>query len=143
MPCDDKREGQLGDILFFDDVVDINVFGSKTDPARVGQTSQMPIGVLGPDGGPSGSQALVESVGRSLQRLTTLPPHVLGVLGARLQASHPGDRAGSEALQAPARQLYRKSMVAGPGRVRFKQLGCRAHPLNRESLHTRYKRVQM
>ena len=116
---DDTREGQLGDILFFDDVVDINVFGSKTDPARVGQTSQMPIGVLGPDGGPSGSQALVESVGRSLQRLTTLPPHVLGVLGARLQASHPGDRAGPEALstwpeelQALARQLYAHGLRA-------------------------------
>ena len=79
----------------------------------------MPIGVLGPDGGPSGSRALVESVGRSLQRLTTLPPHVLGVLGARLQASHPGDRAGPEALstwpeelQALARQLYAHGLRA-------------------------------
>ena len=37
----------------------------------------------------------------------------------------------------------RKSMVAGPGRATLKQLGCRAPLLNRESLHTRYKRVQM
>jgi hypothetical protein len=28
---DDMREGQLGDILFFPELVDISVFGSKTD----------------------------------------------------------------------------------------------------------------
>jgi len=116
---DDTREGQLGDILFFDDVVDINVFGSKTDKGRIGQTSQMPISILGPDGGPSGSQALVDSICGSLRRLVALPPQTLERLGARLQASHPKDQAGPEALstwpadlQALARQLYAHGLRA-------------------------------
>ena len=35
---DDSREGQLGDVLFFPDGVDVSVFGSKTDQMLLGQS---------------------------------------------------------------------------------------------------------
>ena len=57
---DDAREGQLGDVSFYPDAVEIGVFGSKTDPLLEGQSAQMPpaegppprpgIGCTGPPG---------------------------------------------------------------------------------------------
>jgi hypothetical protein len=39
----DTLEGQLGDTLFFDDCVDISIFGSKTDQLLAGQPAAMPL----------------------------------------------------------------------------------------------------
>ena len=95
---DDTREGQVGDILHFDDVVDINIFGSKTDRLLAGQVAILPTDPGSSADGPSGSQALVDSILHGLQRLVELPPDVIGAVGARLQARHPRSKDGPEAM---------------------------------------------
>ena len=39
---DGLMEAQLGDAIFFGDLVDLSIFGSKTDPLLVGQAAVMP-----------------------------------------------------------------------------------------------------
>lgn len=95
---DDTREGQVGDILHFDDVVDINIFGSKTDRLLVGQVAILPTDSGSPTVGPSGSQALSDSILNGLQRLVALPLDVIGAVGARLRARHPHSEVGPEAM---------------------------------------------
>jgi hypothetical protein len=114
---DDTREGQLGDILFFDDVVDVGIFGSKTDPLSLGQTAQMPRGVSSGSDGPSGCDALVDTIRQGLLRLAALPLAVIQSTGARLQATHPADSAGPEVIStwpaellALARPLYEQGL---------------------------------
>jgi hypothetical protein len=63
---DDMREGQLGDILFFPELVDISVFGSKTDRELAGQTATLPRG------GP-GAAGLIRNARVGLERLLELP----------------------------------------------------------------------
>lgn len=92
---DDGREGQLGDMLFFPDAVDVGIFGSKTDPLLVGQTAQMPAGQDAPFDRPSGARAIVEVIRRGLERLAALPPEVLGPMAARLGQTFSADT-GSE-----------------------------------------------
>ena len=116
---DDTREGQVGDILHFDDVVDINIFGSKTDRLLAGQVAILPTDSGSLADGPSGSQALVDSILHGLQRLGELPPDVVGAVGARLQARHPRSKDGPEAMatwpaavRALAAPLYAQGLPA-------------------------------
>jgi hypothetical protein len=107
---DDTREGQLGDILHFPDVIDINVFGSKTDPLLRGQSATLPGAVAealsGQGEGPSGRQSLLDSTRCSLQRLLQLPRTTLTSIGLRLSKAHPTSTAGPEALSTwPAELL--------------------------------------
>lgn len=96
---DDGREGQLGDVLFFPDAVDIGIFGSKTDPLLAGQTAQMPCAADSPLDRASGARAMVEVVRRGLERLTALPPSVLDPIAARLGRRFSAD-GGTESAMA-------------------------------------------
>ncbi len=40
---DDLAEAQFGDVLHFQEWLDMSVFGSKTDPASTGQAAFIPI----------------------------------------------------------------------------------------------------
>ncbi len=87
---DDTREGQLGDILHSPDVVEINIFGSKTDPLLRGQVAVLPGAGTAPNGtgdGPSGLLSLLETVRTGLRRLESLPPAVLRPMGVHLRAA--------------------------------------------------------
>jgi len=114
---DDGREGQLGDMLFFPDAVDVGIFGSKTDPLLTGQTAQMPAGADAPFDRPSGALAIVEVVRRGLERLAALPPAVLDPMAARLGRTFAGDE-GTElamatwpdAVRALAAPLYARGL---------------------------------
>ena len=93
---DDTREGQLGDVSFYGDVVEMGIFGSKTDRLRTGQVAQLPAPPdvapsEDPDAPPSGARALLEVTRHGLRRLLALEPAVLQVLGRRLAASFPTD----------------------------------------------------
>ncbi len=79
---DDMLEGQLGDILWFPYAIDISVFGSKTDRRLAGQPAAIPRS----DHPASGCARLLQGVRAGLTRLAALDPHVLSVIGARLQA---------------------------------------------------------
>jgi len=71
---DDTREGQLGDILHFPDVVDINVFGSKTDRLLMGQVAILPSEPGDSADRTSGRQLLLNLTRCGLQRLGALSP---------------------------------------------------------------------
>ena len=94
---DDTREGQLGDLSFYPDAVEVGIFGSKTDPFREGQTAQLPPpadAAPGPASGsapPSGASALLEVTRHGLRRLLALEPALLSTLASRLAASFPHD----------------------------------------------------
>ena len=100
---DDTREGQLGDILFFADVLDVGIFGSKTDPLRRGQTAQLPAPV---DGEPSGGTALVNAVHQGLLRLAALPSDVLAAVGNRLTAAHRDGCAGPDQFRRDTQAAF-------------------------------------
>ena len=80
---DDLMEAQLGDAIFFGDLVDLSIFGSKTDPLSVGQTAVMPTPAA-PNSGPA---ALREGTLLDLHRLRALPGPVRMALAARFRAS--------------------------------------------------------
>ena len=105
---DDGREGQLGDLLFFPDAVDLGIFGSKTDPLLADQTAQMPGGAESPFDRPSGARAIVEVILQGLGRLAALPPEVFTPVAERLSQTFSED-AGSELAMAtwpdPIREL--------------------------------------
>jgi hypothetical protein len=107
---DDMREGQLGDILFFPELVDISVFGSKTDRELAGQTATLPRG------GP-GAAGLIRNARVGLERLLELPLSALRESGNRLAHSlGTAGRAGPEALAswpAPIPDLSRRLFAAG------------------------------
>jgi len=114
---DDTREGQLGDILHFPDVVDINVFGSKTDRLLMGQVAILPSEPGDSADRTSGRQSLLNLTRCGLQRLGALTPDVLAAIGARLQARHPRSSAGPEAMatwppdiRALTTPLYRQGL---------------------------------
>ena len=97
---DDTREGQIGDILLFPDVVEVNIFGSKTDPLLRGQVAVMP-GEAAQDSsqdGPSGRQALLDNICAGLVRLGALPPATIRAMGDHLRAKKPASDAGPEAI---------------------------------------------
>ena len=76
---DDTLEGQLGYVLFFPEVVDVSVFGSKTDRNLTGQPAALPR-----DG--AGAAALVSNARHGLERLLGADPALLRSAGARLRA---------------------------------------------------------
>jgi hypothetical protein len=92
---DDLAEGQLGDILYFPECVDLSVFWSKTEPASAGQAAFIPRGASPT----SGASRLVQMTARGLRRLLAADPALLRTLGKRLFAAlRPVDRAGPEAM---------------------------------------------
>jgi hypothetical protein len=94
---DDTREGQLGDLAFYPDAVEVGIFGSKTDTLRTGQTAQLPplaAAAAAPGTGPdpaSGARALLEVTRHGLHRLSALEPGLLAILARRLAESFPLD----------------------------------------------------
>ena len=107
---DDLQEGQLGDALFFPGVVEVSVFGSKTDRELVGQT------VAFPSEGP-GAAGLLRNARTGLQRLVDLDPASLRPLSDRLRATlGPEARAGPEAVRSwpdPVPELAQRLYALG------------------------------
>ncbi len=71
-------------------MVEINIFGSKTDPILHGQVAVLPGAGTGPNGtgeGPSGLFSFLETVRSGLRRLESLPPAVLRPMGVHLRAA--------------------------------------------------------
>lgn len=95
---DDSREGQLGDVLFFPDGVDVSVFGSKTDPLLAGQTAQLPPPHDPAADSVSGARALTETTRRGLERLTALDAATFRAVADRLARSFPADQATPAAM---------------------------------------------
>lgn len=117
MRYDDSREGQLGDLSFYPDAVEVGIYGSKTDHRRTGQTAQLPP-ASDDAGGASGAAALVEVVLHGLRRLTALDPATLAALAARLAAAFPQDQpqpsamaTWPEEIQALALPLYQRGFL--------------------------------
>ena len=79
---DDLQEGQLGDVIVHPDMLDVSVFGSKTDQEREGQPAVVPASQLDN----SGYQALLVGTRLGLQRLVALPDEVLNPLAASFRA---------------------------------------------------------
>ena len=77
------QEAQLGDAIILPDLVDLTVFGSKTDPALAGQATVLPRSTLPHEG----AHALLEGTRLGLVRLAALPDGVLASLAARFRAS--------------------------------------------------------
>ena len=114
MRYDDSREGQLGDVSFYPDAVEVGIYGSKTDRRRTGQTAQLPP--ASDDAG--GAAALVEVVLHGLRRLSALDPATLATLVSRLAASFPQEQprpsamaTWPEEIQALARPLYQRGLL--------------------------------
>ena len=85
---DDLMEAQLGDAIFFGDLVDLAIFGSKTDPLLVGQAAVMPASAA-PN---SGAAALREGTLLALHRLRALPDPVSTALASVPDAAGTGQR---------------------------------------------------
>ena len=110
MRYDDLQEAQLGDTLHFADVIDLSLFGTKTDRTLSGQSAVLPRSSE-PN---SGCQGLLQNAREGLRRLAALELPVLTTLAHRFQASSATSRqAGPEALvtwpddiRALANQLY-------------------------------------
>jgi hypothetical protein len=110
MRYDDLQEAQLGDALHFADVIDLSLFGTKTDRTLSGQSAVLPRSSE-PN---SGCQGPLQNAREGLRRLAALELPVLTTLAHRFQASSATSRqAGPEALvtwpddiRALANQLY-------------------------------------
>ena len=116
---DDVSEAELGDVLRFQGLVQLCLFGTKTDTRREGQMSVFPDSV----DPASGYGALVEGTRAGFTRLLTLPADTLLGLGTsmrtRLAARYPGRVPGPEALstwpadiRSLADRLYRLGVPA-------------------------------
>jgi len=114
MRYDDLQEAQLGDALHFADVIDLSLFGTKTDKTLSGQSAVLPRSHA-PN---SGCQGLLNNAREGLRRLVALERPVLATLATRFQASSATSRqAGPEALatwpddiRALANELYQLGM---------------------------------
>ena len=80
---DDIVEGQIGDAVVLPNLIDLSIFGSKTDSGLTGQAAVIPVS----SASNSGSTAFLEGIRLGLQRLNTLPPDVLGAVANRFRAS--------------------------------------------------------
>ena len=87
---DDLREGQIGDAVVLPDLIDLSVFGSKTDTNLTGQPAVLPD----PANPRSGAFAFLEGIRLGLTRLHALDPPVLAELSARFRASLPPRQIG-------------------------------------------------
>ena len=83
MRYDDLQEAQLGDALHFADVIDLSLFGTKTDRTLSGQSAVLPRSSE-PN---SGCQGLLQNAREGLRRLAALELQVLTTLANRFQAS--------------------------------------------------------
>ena len=82
---DDIREAQIGDAVVLPDLVDLSLFGTKTDANLTGQPAVLPD----PADPRSGAFAFLEGVRLGLARLRALNPQVLTQLATRFRASLP------------------------------------------------------
>ena len=80
---DDIVEGQLGDAVIHPNLIDLSIFGSKTDIRLSGQPAVMPD----PAVPGSGAHEFLDGVRAGLSRLAALPPAVLAPLAARFRAA--------------------------------------------------------
>ena len=108
---DDIVEGQIGDAVVLPDLVDLSVFGTKTDTNLTGQPAVLP----GPSDPRSGAYAFLEGVRLGLTRLGALDPATLAQLSSSFRASLPARQIGRGAselaswpadIQALAAPLY-------------------------------------
>jgi hypothetical protein len=98
---DDIVEGQIGDAVVLPDLVDLSLFGTKTDIHLTGQPAVLP----GPSDPRSGAFAFLEGVRLGLARLRALDPTTLAQLSARFRAALPARQIGrgeSELASWPA-----------------------------------------
>jgi hypothetical protein len=79
-----RLEGQLGDILFSDDRVDISIFGSKTDQRLAGQPAAMQRSAELR----SGCAALLQTVRLGMERFLAIQPSTLATIAARFAAAN-------------------------------------------------------
>jgi hypothetical protein len=77
------QEAQLGDAIVLHELVDLTIFGSKTDMALAGQAATLPMS----DRANAGAPALLEGTRLGLSRLLALPEGTLDVVIARFRAS--------------------------------------------------------
>ena len=77
------QEAQLGDAIVLHELVDLTIFGSKTDTALAGQAAALPMS----DRANAGAPALLEGTRLGLSRLLALPEDTLGAVIARFRAS--------------------------------------------------------
>ena len=115
---DDTREGQLGDISFHPEAVDVGIFGSKTDQLMEGQSAQMPPAEAVPPTLASGARALLEVTRRGLVRLADLPPQAFSAVARRLAERFPSDNTTPRAMstwpddvRALAIPLYERGLL--------------------------------
>ena len=80
---DDIVEGQIGDAIVLPGLVDLSIFGSKTDSTLSGQPSVLPD----PENPRSGAHAFLEGIRLGLIRLAALPPLTLAALATRFRAA--------------------------------------------------------
>lgn len=83
---DDAQEGQLGDHLWFPQsrLVDVGIYGSKTDPMLLGQPGMM----VWPEDAASGANRLLRGTRAGLERLAALPSDVLAAIVSRFRIKH-------------------------------------------------------
>ena len=80
---DDIVVGQIGDAIVLPGLVDLSIFGSKTDSTLSGQQSVLPD----PENPRSGAHAFLEGISLGLIRLAALPPLILAPLATRFRAA--------------------------------------------------------
>ena len=113
---DDAVEAQIGDVLHFEDVLDVPVFGSKTDRARAGQPAVLPRSA----DPASGCAALIQNVRLGMARLLALDPPSLADIATRFEESNDDPcPTGAEALstwpadvRSQADRLYAAGIAA-------------------------------
>ena len=115
---DDTREGQLGDISFHSEAVDVGIFGLKTDQLLEGPSAQMPRPRRHAPPVASGARALLEVPRRGLARLAALPATGFAAVARRLAerfpraASTPGAMAAlPDDVRALAVPLYERGLL--------------------------------
>jgi hypothetical protein len=110
---DDIAEGELGDVLHFPDVIQLPLFGTKTDTRREGQLAILPVS----SEPTSGCAALREGIQVGLDRLLARPADELIAIGRsmtehlrkRYLAPPPGPSAMAtwpDSVKAAAARLY-------------------------------------
>jgi len=105
---DDIVEGQIGDAVVLPDLIDLSIFGSKTDTTLVGQPAVLP----GPALPGSGAHAFLDGIRRGLGRLSALPPAVLQPIAARFRAAFSARELGQGAQELAAWPADIRSLAA-------------------------------
>jgi hypothetical protein len=97
---DDLAEGQIGDAIILPELVDLSVFGTKTDTtlSESGQPAVLP----NPSDPQSGAFALLDGIRLGLTRLRALDPSILTPLAACFRAALPARQIGQGASELAA-----------------------------------------